>query len=69
MIKKAPGDRYNKHSKTNYRYYCERCGHTITFYAFEPDKKVCDWCGRLNYKNESAKFKDILTKKLKEVNL
>jgi hypothetical protein len=53
-----------KHKK-----HCEYCGHTISFYAFEPTKKLCDWCGRYNYKNELVKFKYLLNKKMKEVGL
>lgn len=68
MLRKVPGDRGNKQSKENFKYYCEHCGHTISFYAFEPDKKVCNWCGRLNYRNDLVKFKQILAKKIKEVN-
>lgn len=67
MLKKTPGNRYNKNDKINFCYYCENCGHTISFYAFEAEKKVCNWCGRLNYKNDLTKFKDTLNKKLKEV--
>lgn len=48
---------------------CWYCNYKISFYAFEPDKKVCKYCGRLNYKNELAKFKDLLNKKKKEVEL
>jgi rRNA maturation endonuclease Nob1 len=68
MIKKVPGNKRNKQAQINFHYYCEYCGHTISFYAFEPEKKVCDFCGKLNYKNEFAKFKDKLNEKIKEVN-
>ena len=37
--------------------YCEFCGHTMTFYAFEKDRKVCKHCGRFNYKNKRVEFK------------
>lgn len=37
--------------------YCEFCGHTMTFYAFEKDRKVCSHCGRFNYKNKRVEFK------------
>lgn len=53
-IKKIENVRIRNHK------YCEYCGHTMTFYAFEPDKKCCDWCGRYNYRDEAAKFKDLL---------
>jgi hypothetical protein len=69
MLRKTPGDYCNKESKYNFKYYCEHCGHTISFYAFEPEKKLCHCCGRYNYKNDLVKFKDILIKKIKEVSL
>lgn len=50
-------DELAKHKK-----HCEFCGHTMTFYAFEPDKKLCDWCKKYNYRDEAAKFKDKLKK-------
>ena len=53
--------------KAKYRKYCEFCHHTMTFYAFEPDKKLCNWCGRYNYRNDLIKFKSLLSKKKKEV--
>lgn len=49
--------------------HCKYCGHTISFYAFEKERKLCDWCGRFNYKNELVEFKHILEKKKKEVEL
>lgn len=53
--------------KTKNSRYCEHCGHTITFYAFEPDKKCCNWCGKYTYRDNAAKFKDLLAKKQKEL--
>lgn len=50
--------------KIKYRKKCEHCGHTISFYAFENDRKLCNYCCRYNYRNEKAKFKYLLTKKL-----
>jgi uncharacterized protein (DUF983 family) len=47
--------------------YCEYCGHTMTFYAFEKERKLCTWCGKYNYKNDKVQFKDLLLKKRKEV--
>lgn len=49
--------------KQNYKKKCEFCGHTISFYAFENDKKICNYCGKYNYRNDLIKFKI----KLKEV--
>ena len=54
--------------QSKYKKYCEFCGHTISFYAFEKDKKLCSWCGRYNYRNGLVEFKDKLEKKKKEVN-
>ena len=48
--------------------YCEHCGHTMTFYAFEPDRKICSWCGRYNYRNDLVKFKYLLSSEMKKVN-
>lgn len=68
MLRRVPADRYNNQTENNFKYYCEYCGHTISFYAFEPEKKLCYWCGNYNYKTDFAKFKDKLNKKIKEVN-
>lgn len=43
--------------------YCEYCGHTLTFYAFEKDRKVCSFCGYFNYRNDFIKFKYKLKEK------
>lgn len=59
----------NKQCKTNYVKYCGNCGHTISFYAFESNKKVCNWCGVTNYKSEIDKFKNLFQEKAKEVNV
>lgn len=53
-----------ENEKMKYKKYCEFCGHTISFYAFERDKKVCNHCGRYNYRNNLVKFKDILNKSI-----
>ena len=37
--------------------YCEFCGHTMSFYAFEKDRKLCSYCGRFNYRNKRVEFK------------
>ena len=49
-----------------YKKHCKYCKHTITFYAFEPDKKLCNFCGRYNYRDEKAEFKDKLKGKIKK---
>ena len=51
-----------------YKKYCKVCGHTMTFFAFEPDKKLCSWCGYYNYRNGLVEFKEVLNKKRKELN-
>ena len=53
--------------QAKYKKYCQFCGHTISFYAFEPDKKLCSWCGKYNYRNEKAEFRELLQRKIKEV--
>lgn len=53
--------------KIKHKKYCEHCGHTISFYAFEKDRKVCNYCKRYNYRNEKIKFKYLLNKKINEI--
>ena len=36
-------------------------------YSFEKDKKLCNHCGKYNYKNDAIKFKYCLSELLKEV--
>lgn len=36
---------------------CWNCGHTLMFYAISKDCKLCNWCGRYNYRNKNAEFK------------
>lgn len=50
-----------------FKKYCKYCGHTITFFAFEPDKKICTWCGFYNYRNGLVEFKDLLNKKMRRI--
>lgn len=50
--------------KRKNRTYCEYCGHTISFYAFEGDRKLCNYCHRYNYRNDKIKFRYLLKKKL-----
>ena len=45
-----------------YHKHCKYCGRTISFYAFEKDKKLCSWCGRYNYRSGLVEFKDKLKK-------
>jgi rRNA maturation endonuclease Nob1 len=48
--------------QAKYKKHCQFCGHTISFYAFEPDKKLCSWCGKYNYRNGLVEFKTLLEK-------
>lgn len=48
------------------RRYCQHCGHSMTFYAFEPTKKLCKHCGRYTYKDKIYEFKDKLRKGLEK---
>ena len=53
--------------QTDYKKHCKFCGHSISFYAFEPDRKLCSYCGRYNYRNDLIKFKELLNKKKREI--
>lgn len=67
MIKlKIKEDSILMSEQAKYKKHCEFCGHTISFYAFEPNKKLCNYCGKYNYKNDLVKFKDLLNKKMKQ---
>lgn len=54
--------------QANHKKYCEFCGHTLTFYAFEKDRKCCSFCGNFNYRNEFIKFKYRLSTKGVKIN-
>ena len=41
---------------------CE-CGHRV-FIPYNKDTKICNWCGRIVYKNDLIKFKRVLRNKL-----
>lgn len=49
--------------KSNNSKHCEYCGHTLTFYSYEKDRKCCTYCGRYNYRNDFVKFKYKLKEK------
>ena len=49
--------------KSKFHRHCEYCGHTISFYFFEKDRKCCDHCGKYNYRNDFIKFKYKLKEK------
>lgn len=49
--------------QVKYKKHCKNCGHTLSFYAFEPNRKLCKWCGVYNYRNELSEFKDLMLKK------
>lgn len=60
-------DKYNINAKINYQKPCNYCGTQISFYVFEPNKKICSVCARANYRNDLYKFKELLQRKIKEV--
>lgn len=39
---------------------CE-CSHVLYFPAYAPDIQICNHCGKKVYRNNQAKFKDILS--------
>lgn len=43
-----------------------KCSHTTIFPAFGPDVKICSFCGHKVYKDDKARFKNILLKTIKE---
>ena len=51
--------------QAKYKKHCQFCGHTISFYAFEPERKLCSWCKRYNFKNGLVEFKTLLEKERK----
>ena len=44
---------------------CTQCGHTMTITPRKP-KKVCRWCGKMNYYDEKTKFIEKLKNDLKK---
>ena len=44
--------------------YCTNCGHTLSFFAFEKDTKVCSHCGTMNFRNKKAEFEYQLKKSI-----
>ena len=57
-----------REEQKKYEKYCEFCGHTMSFYAFEKDRKLCNYCGRFNYRNKRVEFeyklKNVVSKHL-----
>lgn len=51
--------------QSKYKKYCKYCGHTMSFYAFEKERKLCSWCKRYNFKNGLVEFKTLLEKERK----
>ena len=49
----------------NYKRKCSNCGHTLFIPPTRP-KKICRWCGTLNYYSAKDEFKEILKKTLKK---
>lgn len=46
---------------------CKGCDHTIIILPIAP-KKVCNWCGTMNYYDKKEEFKDKVNKLRKKVN-
>lgn len=72
-MKKRKRKESNQSKITNecakYKVYC-KCGHSVIIYPCEHRvKKICSWCGHTVYKNDLEKFKDLLIKKKREVEL
>lgn len=59
---KFENDKILQREKMKMSRLCEFCGHRISFYAFEKDKKVCSYCGKYNYRNDYIKFLDLMQK-------
>lgn len=57
-----------ENEKIKHKKHCKYCGHTISFYAFEKDKKLCSHCKRFNYRNDNIEFKELFMKARKEIN-
>ncbi len=53
--------------QAKYKKHCKYCGHTLTFYAFEKDIKLCKYCGKFNYRNGMVEFKNKMQKEIKNV--
>lgn len=51
------------HEQQKYKKHCEFCGHIISFYSFEKDRKCCNHCGKFNYRNDFIKFQYKLKEK------
>lgn len=49
--------------QAKYKKHCTNCGHTMTFFIYEKDRKCCSYCGTFNYKNDLIKFKYKLMEK------
>ena len=44
-----------------------KCGHTINF--LKNTKVICTWCGRVVYADEKTRFKEIIKKTIKKIEL
>ena len=67
MMEKFKRDMKLEMERLKLRRRCKKCGHTISFYSFEPDRKLCNYCGTFNYRSDLVEFKKKLNKKAKEV--
>lgn len=45
------------------KHSCPRCGRKMIITS-KMEKTICDYCGTVIYKDEKAKFKDIMKKKI-----
>lgn len=53
--------------QAKFKKHCKYCGHTMTFYHFEKDRKLCSHCKKFNYRNDEVKFKILLNQKRREL--
>ncbi len=49
--------------RQKHKYPCPKCGRKMII-AFKMEKTICDYCGTVIYKDEKAKFKDIMKRKI-----
>lgn len=57
----------NKEYTINFATAKCKCGHTISF--FIKKKQICSWCGNIVYYDEKEKFKEIIKKTMKKIEL
>lgn len=47
-----------------YKHKC-KCGHTVYLSKAHP-KKLCNWCGKMNFLNEKEEFKEKIKNELRK---